>query len=379
MQESYMPVRKLNRYRYWWIFALSIVAFFLLLQFVLPIVVRHYANAKINSYPGLGGEIGSVKLHFITGEYLVQKVKLRYTDKGEREILHFEELGIRLYWRSLLKGALEGDGWLQRPHLSIWAPKSEKEAARKVDERAKKIKKADWQAQIRDLVPFKINKFEVHDGTIRYRDPHTKPPIDLKIQNIALQATNFTNREKLKTAMFAKVTAQAKMFGSGHGELTIQLDPIAKHPTFELKSAIKSIDLTQLNDFLMAYGKFDVDRGQFSLFNEIVAKNGKFVAYAKPMFHNIDVRAWEAKEHRNNTLLMLWKNIVGFVVDILKNRKKDQLAIKIKAEGTFEDPDVNVWEAIGSLLRNGFIQALIPGYDKSIKWTDVPDKKLSEH
>lgn len=366
--------RKVIRHRFWWIFALSILILFILFQFALPIVLRHYANAKINSYPGLAGEIGSIKLYFIPGEYLVQDVKLRFKQGGEHQVLNFEELGARIYWKSLFTGAIEGDGWLQSPQLVIWAPERHKKA----EQTGKKLKQIDWQEQIRSLVPFKISMFEINEGILRYRDPTSKPPINLQIKDIELKASNLTNREELKDAMFAKITAGAKVFSSGSAELSMQLDPLAQHPTFKLKSAIKSVDLTKLNDLLMAYGKFDVDRGTFSLFNEIVAKKGKFVAYAKPVFRNIDVRAWERREHPNNKLLALWKNIVGIVVDLLKNKEKDQIATKIKAEGSFEDPDVSVWGAVGSLLRNGFIQALIPGYDKSMKWTDVPEEKGSE-
>lgn len=353
-------------HRTWWIVALSIVIVFLLIHLVLPLVVRHYANKAINSYPGLAGEIGTVKLNFIPGEYLAQKVRLHYAGKDNREILQVEEIGVRLYWTALLKKTIEGDAWVAQPRLIMWAPKHPKQAPSK--------KEADWQAQVRSLMPIKINKLKIRKGTILYRDPASKPPVNLKIEDLVLDATNLTNREALKEAMFAKIKVRAKVFSSGHAEIDMQLDPLAKNPTFKLNSAIKNVDLTKLNDFLMAYGKFDVDRGNFSLFMEIAAKKGKFVAYAKPLFRNIDVRTWESKQHPNNKLLILWKNIVGFIVDIFKNEEEDQIATRIKAEGTFDNPDVNIWEAVGSLLRNGFIQALIPGYDNSIRWSDVPKK-----
>jgi hypothetical protein len=272
---------------------------------------------------------------------------------------------VRVYWRSLFKGIIEGDGWALSPSLIIWAQKGVKEK--------KPEKMADWRDQIRRLVPFKINTFDIRNATVVYRDIYAKPPVNLKVEDISLLASNLTNRAKLKDAMFAKVSSRAKLFESGHAELDMVLDPLAKHPTFSLQNAIKDIDITKLNDLLMAYGGFDVDRGTFSLFSEIVAKNGKFVAYAKPIFRNLDVAAWQSRQHRNNKLLVLWKNIMDIVADLLKNKEKDQLATKIKAEGTFDDPDVSVWDAVVNLLYNGFIQALIPGYDNSITWSDVPN------
>lgn len=366
-------VRKQGSYRKWLIIALGVVIMFGFLQLVLPLIVRHYANKAINSYPGLAGKIGSVKLNFIPGEYLIQNVNLQHTKDGNREILNLDELGVRIYWTSLFKGVIEGDTWLHSPRLVIWAPKSV--SAAKKTEAAKKLKEADWQNQMRDLVPIKINTLKIDDGTVLYRDPEAKPHIELKITNISLAANNLTNKEKLKDKQFAKASLRARVFESGHAELDMLFDPLAQHPTFNLQSAIKDVDLTKLNDLLLAYGKFDVERGSFSLFCEVVAKDGRFVAYAKPVFRNINVSAWESRQHPNNKLLSLWKNIVGFVVDLLKNKEKNQIATKIKAEGSFNNPDVSIWEAVATLLRNGFIQALIPGYDNSISWQDVPDSK----
>ena len=140
---------------------------------------------------------------------------------------------------------------------------------------------------------------------MHYRDPASSPPIELKIENIAVYASNLTNRDELKEEMFAKLTASAQMFGSQSATLEMEFDPLAKLPTFNLESAIRDVKLTHLNDFLMAYGKFNVDRGRFSLFSETAAKNGKFVAYVKPIFYSIDVVALESKQHHNNKLLVL--------------------------------------------------------------------------
>lgn len=370
-------LQNLIKHRIWWISALCAVIGFFLVQFILSLAVRHYANEAINSYPGLAGEIGSVNLYFIPGKYVVKNVRLLHTEGQEQEILRLDELRVRVYWKSLFLGAIEGDAWVESPQLTIWAPPKRTSHTKKDEQNDKKAKKPNWQDQMRALVPFKINTFEIDDGVVFYRDLAETPPIQLKIEDISLVASNLTNREELKDEMFAKTSVRAKLFESGQGEVDMVLDPLATQPTFKLRSAIKSVDLTKLNDFFMAYGKFDVDRGSFSLFSEIAAKEGKFVAYAKPVFRNIDVAAWESREHRNNKLLVLWKNIVGLVVDILKNKKEDQIATKFKAEGTFDDPDLSIWDAVATLLRNGFVQALIPGYDNAIKWTDVPVSESS--
>ncbi len=50
------------------------------------------------------------------------------------------------------------------------------------------------------------------------------------------------------------------------------------------------------------------------------------------------------------------RGTVGFGGEVFSNQRKDQLATKIPLEGSFANPETDIWYTIVDLLRNAFIQ-----------------------
>ncbi len=76
--------------------------------------------------------------------------------------------------------------------------------------------------------------------------------------------------------------------GTGTFKVHVNINPFEKQPTFDLDAELKNVELTKLNNFIRAYGDFDVERGTFELF-KFAAANGAFEGYAKPIFRNMKV------------------------------------------------------------------------------------------
>ncbi|HEY6172076.1 MAG TPA: hypothetical protein VIX80_07455, partial [Candidatus Kapabacteria bacterium] len=107
----------------------------------------------------------------------------------------------------------------------------------------------------------------------------------------------------------------------------------------------------------------------------IAAKNGKFAGYVKPLIKDLDVLG---REDKNNSFFhKIYEGIVGTVTDIFTNQPKEQFATKVPIRGNFEKTDVDIWFAIGEILRNAFLSALMPAIDKdvSIKTVDKPKEE----
>jgi len=58
----------------------------------------------------------------------------------------------------------------------------------------------------------------------------------------------------------------------------------------------------------------------------------------------------------------------------LKNQPNDQLATKVPISGVYTNSNVDVATTIGELLRNAFIRALLPKYDKEVTTGEVTKK-----
>lgn len=53
----------------------------------------------------------------------------------------------------------------------------------------------------------------------------------------------------------------------------MNIDPLQKNPEFDAKAELTNMQLTGINDFLKAYGHFDVSKGVFSVYAEAASKN----------------------------------------------------------------------------------------------------------
>jgi hypothetical protein len=60
---------------------------------------------------------------------------------------------------------------------------------------------------------------------------------------------------------------------------------------------------------------------------------------------------------------------------IFKNQKEDQVATKVRIEGDFKNPQTFTLDAIFEVLRNAFIQALLPSIDHEININSVRNKQ----
>ena len=136
-----------------------------------------------------------------------------------------------------------------------------------------------------------------------------------------------------------------------------------KAPTYQLTAQLTNVDLTALNDFLKAYGKFDVASGQFALYTSVASKDGNYDGYLKVFFNKLNVFAWE-KERQKNALQIFWEAIVGTVAEVLKNHPRDSLATRIPISGSYKGHSIGTWTAVATLMRNAFIRALVPKVDE---------------
>jgi hypothetical protein len=122
----------------------------------------------------------------------------------------------------------------------------------------------------------------------------------------------------------AHIDANGLVLGNGKLKGQLDIDPFAPKQTFDMAAEMTYIDLPILNNFLRAYGKFDVAEGFFSVFMECTASAGKFNGYVKPLLEKLKVVNWKAD--KKNPAKLLWESIVGAVTGVFKNKKEDRLA-----------------------------------------------------
>ena len=346
---------------------LGVAILLIIIRLILPYVVLHYANKTLANMKGYYGHIDDIDLSIYRGAYIIKHMYLNKVDsvsKKQTDFFKSRDIDLSLEWGALFHGSIVGELIFDSPELIFTKDKVEIGDVKKDT--------SDFRILLKAFMPIKVNRFEVNDGTIHYADNTSKPKIDISLKQTHILALNLTNATNNKVELPSTVTAQASVY-EGTLNFTMKLNALADNATFDLNAEIKNTNLVLLNDFLKAYGNFDVNRGTFSLYTEMAAKDGKFVGYVKPEITNLKVLGPE--DRHDSFFHKIWESLVGVVGFVFKNHNKDQLATKVTIKGNFKNPKTNTLDAIWEVLRNAFIQALMPSIDNEININSVNSDK----
>jgi hypothetical protein len=341
----------------------GIVVVFVVVRLMLPFALRTFVNRQLNRSHDYGGSIGNVTVHLWRGAYQVHDIHISKRS-GEVPVPFFSTkiLDLSLEWSELFHGSVVSKIVMLQPSLNFVSGPTKEQSQSGTEN--------DWGKTLESLVPFKINRLAITNGQIHFQNLYSTPPVDIYVNDVSVLATNFTNSRKLNQKLPAGIAAHGRALGRGGLDLDIHVNPMADRPTFELIGQLTNVDLVQLNNFLKAYGKFDVARGDFAIFTSFAAKEGDYDGYCKVFIKNLKVFNWD-KDKQKDVLEIFWKAIVGTLTAAFKNQPHDQLATKIPITGTLNKTDVHVWPTVATLLRNAFIKSLLPKVDESVKIEQV--------
>jgi len=320
--------------------------------------------------PGYYGHIDDIDVSLYRGAYQIKNMYLNKLDSSSHQQTTFftvTDLDLSLQWKALFHGRIVGKLIFNSPKLIFTKDHTELSDVKKDTN--------SFQRVLKKFMPLKINRFEINDGSIHYIDSGATPKVDISLQQMHVLAQNLTNVENIKVELPSTITAVANVYG-GTLSLNMQMDILAVKTKFDLKAEIKNVNLPLLNDFLKAYGGFDVNKGSLGLYTEFAAKDGKYVGYVKPVIK--DLKVLGPQDKNDNFLQKAWEVIVGAAAGILKNHKQQQIATKVPIQGEFGKSRTDVADAIFELLRNAFIQALVPSIDNEISLNSV-DAAKPEH
>lgn len=348
---------------------LGIVAVLVVFRLILPYFILRYVNNKLAELEEYHGHVNDINLALIRGAYVIRDINIvkKGNDQGQKDTIPFfrsPRIDLSLEWSAIFKGSIVGKIIVEQPVLNFVKGKHKGEDV--------KADTTDFKQVIKDLMPLTVNRFEIKNGQIHYIDQTRKPALDIAMTDVHVIATNLSNVTKENKLLPAKATASGKAY-EGIFKLNVDFDALQKLPTFDMNAELTNVNLAKLNDFLKAYGNFDVKKGDFGLYTEFSAKDGEFGGYVKPVLKNMDIVQWNKEE--GNVGQILWETLIGGAAEILKNKNNKQVATKVPIKGRFDDPNINIWRAITLVLKNAFVHALKPSIDDSININNMEDMK----
>jgi hypothetical protein len=335
-------------------------------RLALPYVLKDYVNDKLSHLHDYKGTVGDITVHLWRGAYRIHKVNI-YKISGKIQEPFFEAnyLDMSIEWPQLFHGVVVAKVFMLEPKIHFVSGPTKDQSQMGAGD--------GWDKLLKSLLPFDLNRLELNNGSIYFLNHYSKPPVNVFLNEMNLVAANLTNVQNQEEKLPATVQTTAKTIGGGSIDAQVKLNLLTQYPAFELTGDVNGMNLIAINSFIQAYGKFEVDKGSLSLYTSVASQDGTYDGYVKIFFKNLHVFVWE-KEKRKDILQIFWDAIVGTATTLLTN-PNGTLATKVPISGSYGKSQVGTWQAIGSVIENAFIRALLPKLDEKITLKTV-EKKL---
>ena len=328
----------------------------------LPIAVRDYMNRKLGALEAYEGHVADVDIALWRGAYAIDGIQI-VKREGEHSTPFFSapRIDFSVEWRSLLKGSVVAEAKFLQPQINL--VQSKKESEQQLGD------EVNWADSLKALVPIRLNTVTVQDGTVTFRTPGIQTSDALVARQVLGTISNLTNVVEKNKETFADFDVNANVLQGGSARVNGSIDPLAPTPTFDVNLAVERVQLPQVNPWLRQYLKADAASGDFQLYLEVAAAEGKFKGYAKPLMQNVDMHG--AEDENKPALKRMWEGLVDFGARIFENREKDQVAARVPFSGNLQNPKAGIFEAVISVLRNAFVGAFANSLEGSISLRDV--------
>ena len=232
------------------------------------------------------------------------------------------------------------------------------------------VAKAAQQADNSPKSLLRIDRFRIVRSEVGFVNQTSDPHYRLFMTDFNLEMNNLSNQF---TEGVAKFNASGNFMGSGSTQLRGGFRPDGKGADFDVHLEMKDAQLASLNNLIQAYAGFDVDHGRFSLFTEITVKNQQITGYIKPLISDLHVYG-DHKDHHKGYLQQGWEHIVDGIAYLLKNDDRREVATVARLSGKVTDPQANNFRVALGLIRNGFFEAILPGFLSQTKPHPPADK-----
>jgi hypothetical protein len=249
------------------------------LRLSLPSLLKSYVNASLAEMGPYTGRVADIDVALLRGAYTLNDLRIVKRDAG-REIpfLDLESMDISLEWRALFSGELVGEIFASQPTLNLIRAETSEESQPGSD--------VNWSDEVRELFPFNFNRVEVVDGKATFLAPGIEANEALTVSAIRLQLQNLTNIYETEDETPATIDLTGQFMDLAPLHLTGDFDPNQSVPTFDIDFSIEGAPVTSANPWLREFLNVDAESGEFFMYLEAAAADGRFEGYLKPIMQD---------------------------------------------------------------------------------------------
>lgn len=235
-------------------------------------------------------------------------------------------------------------------------PKPEKHATKKAAEKGTALAR-----QPETII--QIERITISDSEFGVVHAGVDPPYRAFFNRLSVDAKNFSNRLKEKTAV---VTVKGAFMGTGMLEARGMFRPETNTPDFDVSVRLVGVQAKMLNDVLRAHGNIDVTDGELSVYSQLKVEQGHIRGYVKPLIRRLNV--YDRDQDRGKGVLhTLYEGALDAATAALENDERDEVGTKVEVKGEVRQAQINTWQAASSLIRNAFVKVVLPSFERPIR------------
>jgi hypothetical protein len=214
----------------------------------------------------------------------------------------------------------------------------------------------------RPAVDVDVQELDIDNSRLNVKDQDSDPPYTLFIADTNARIKNLSNHLEHGVS---SLDLNGQFMGSGATRIYGTFLSSRGGPEFTTNIEISNTDLTTLNPLLRAHGRIDVAHGYLTVYSQVGVKNNRISGYIKPLFSDVQVYASE-KDKNKNVFQKTKELLVGTAAHVLKNRTTQKVASQVTLAGELKNPEISSWQAVVEVIRNAFIEAILPGFDRQV-------------
>ena len=353
-------LRMTRRSKVGWSILVLLALLLLAVHLLLPVFIKDFMNRKMADMGDYRGHVDDVDIVLWRGAYRLNQLNIVKVD-GEQQVpfvlLPRTDIKMRLrpFWES---GSIVAEVDLYSPQLNFVDGDSEQQK--------QTGEGVGWRQALQELIPVRLDRVEIYDGEVAFRNFHSEPPVNLYVNQLHLTAHNLTNAEQREGARDADLEGEGLLLAHAPVQFSSRFDPLGDWENADMRLRITDVELPRLNDFATAYGRFDFNDGTGDLVMEAEVRDGQMQGYIKPLVRGADIFDVQQDLRNPDKSLIrgLWEAVVGGGQQLLQNQQADQFATRVDLEGSVRSPDLSAWQAFFNILRNAFVEAFTSRFER---------------
>ncbi|HEX4921924.1 MAG TPA: DUF748 domain-containing protein, partial [Candidatus Bathyarchaeia archaeon] len=224
---------------------------------------------------------------------------------------------------------------------------------------AQQIKQTAEQVSNNREFHVRVDKVSIFRSTFRFRNEAGKSPYEVFLSDAEIRLANVSNQ---RTEGKATANLKGRFMGSGDCSINLAFWPDGKGLDLDLKVQVENTAIAAMKDVLRAQTGLDFTGGQFSIYSEVNLRQREIKGYLKPLFKELAYD--QPQEDRKGFFQGLKRGLMQGLARILENRPRHEIATTIDLSGSLDDPKYSTWKAVGGILRNAFLEPILPGFSR---------------